>query len=117
MSAQPDHRGEALIPRPARTLEALREALAVLVPLRVPEMEREKDTALSTAVEQSSIAPLRGFLLRWAVVIEIERFPEVARRFHRAEYLAQVSEDPKTSREHVRETGEILRAAYRELGA
>lgn len=108
--------GVELIPRPERNPNALREALAVVAPARLPELEREKDEALSRAVEASSIDPLRGFLLRWAAVIEIERFPAVAQRFHRAEYLAHVSEESEVSREHVHESGEILRAAYRELG-
>ncbi|MCX4550162.1 hypothetical protein OG204_15800 [Streptomyces sp. NBC_01387] len=115
MSAQPEHSGGELIPRPDRTPDALREALAVVAPARMPEMEREKDKALAEAVRQSSIDPLRGFLLRWAVVIEIERHPATAQRFHRAEYLAQVSADPETSRRHVRESGDILRAVYGEL--
>ncbi|MEV0092476.1 DUF6247 family protein [Streptomyces sp. NPDC050738] len=117
MSAQPDHPGGELIRRPDRTPDALREALAVLAPARIPEMEREKDKALTEAVRQSSIDPLRGVLLRWAAVIEIERHPAMAQRFHRAEYLAQVSADPETSRRYVRESGDILRAAYTELDA
>ncbi|MFC4886895.1 DUF6247 family protein [Streptomyces beijiangensis] len=117
MSAQPEYPGGELIPRPDRTPDALRAALAVVAPARMPEMEREKDKALTEAVRQSSIDPLRGFLLRWAAVIEIERHPATAQRFHRAEYLAQVSADPETSRQYVRESGDILRAAYKDLDA
>lgn len=106
-----------LIPRPERTPNALREALSIVAPGRLPDMEREKDEALSRAVAAGSIDPLRGFLLRWAAVIEVERFPAVAQTFHRAEYMAHVSEDPAVSREYVHESGEILRSAYRELGA
>ncbi|WP_329121023.1 DUF6247 family protein [Streptomyces sp. NBC_01465] len=108
---------EELIPRPDRTPDALREALAIIAPTRIPEMEREKDKALTEAVRQSSVGPLQGFLLHWAAMIEIERLPATARRFHRAEHLAQVSADPETSRRNVRESGDILRTAYRDLNA
>ncbi|MFI5807254.1 DUF6247 family protein [Streptomyces sp. NPDC051561] len=106
-----------LLPRPERTVTALRDALAALAPSRVAEMDRERDGALSTAMRQGSLDPVQAFLLRWAVMIEIERFPELAGRFHHAERLAQSSEDPATSRRHLRESGDILRTAYRELGA
>ncbi|RCG19460.1 hypothetical protein DTL70_22030 [Streptomyces diacarni] len=115
MTTHPEEQAE-LVPRPERTPGALREALSVVAPGRLPDMDREKDEALAEAVRQSTIGPLRGFLLRWAAVIEIERFPAQARRFHRAEYLAHVSEDPEQARHHVHESGDILRAAYRELG-
>ncbi|WP_433890162.1 DUF6247 family protein [Streptomyces sp. CA-111067] len=106
-----------IAPRPDRTPDALREAIAKLAPYRLAEMEWEKNETLAMAVEQNSLAPVHMFLLRWAVVAEIERRPETARRLHRAEQVAAEAEDPELSRKAVREAGDIVRAAHRELGA
>lgn len=115
MTTQPDHAGE-LIPRPERTPAALRAALAVVAPERVPEMDASQRAAVAEAIEQSDIAPLRMFLIQWAAVIEIERFPDTARALRRAEYLAQTAGTPEESRRHVRAAGEILRAAHEAVG-
>lgn len=116
MGAAPLHHDGPIAPRPERTPEALREAIAALAPHRLPEMEKEKNETLAMAVAQNSIGPIRMFLLRWAVVAEIERHPETARRLRRAELVAQEAPDEATSRRAVREAGEIVREAHRELG-
>ncbi|MFG2678364.1 hypothetical protein [Streptomyces sp. NPDC048392] len=46
MSTQADH-GRELVPRPEQTPEALRSALAVVAPGRLPEMQRTKDEAFA----------------------------------------------------------------------
>ncbi|MFD3727818.1 hypothetical protein [Streptomyces sp. NPDC058671] len=71
---------------------------------------------MTEAIEQSGIPPLRMFLVEWAAVIEIERFPDTARELRRAAYLAQIAEDPEESRRYVREAGDIVRAAHRAVG-
>ncbi|MFI8515718.1 hypothetical protein ACIGHB_31785 [Streptomyces sp. NPDC085460] len=114
VTTQADHAGE-LIPRPERTPAALRAALAVVAPERLPEMDASQRAAVTEAIEQSGIAPLRMFLTEWAAVIEIERFPDTARALRRAEYLAQVTEDPEESRRYVRAAGDIIRAAHRQV--
>ncbi|MDR3084143.1 MAG: hypothetical protein LBV60_25050, partial [Streptomyces sp.] len=78
MSRQPDH-GAELIPRPERTPQALRAALAAIAPERLPEMDAGQCKAVAAAIEQSSIKPLQLFVIAWAANIEIERFPETAR--------------------------------------
>lgn len=50
MSTQADH-GHELAPRPEQTPDALRAALAVVAPARLPEMQRTKDEAFAKAVE------------------------------------------------------------------
>ncbi|MCM1945134.1 MULTISPECIES: hypothetical protein [Streptomyces] len=115
VTTQPDHTGE-LIPRPERTPAALRAALAVVAPERLPEMDASQRAAVTEAIEQSGITPLRMFLSEWAAVVEIERFPETARELRRAEYLAQIAEDPEESRRHVRAAGAIIRAAHEAVG-
>ncbi|WP_435969509.1 DUF6247 family protein [Streptomyces sp. Qhu_M48] len=116
MTTPPHHTGE-LVPRPERTPAALRAALAVVAPERLSEMDASQREAVTEAIEQSSITPLRMFLVQWAAIIEIERFPDTARALRRAEYLAQVSEDPEESRRYVRTAGDIIRAAHEAVGA
>ncbi|MGW6391359.1 DUF6247 family protein [Streptomyces sp. NPDC055103] len=115
VTTQPDRAG-GLIPRPERTPTALRAALAVVAPGRLPEMDASQREAVTEAIEQSDITPLRMFLSQWAAVIEIERFPDTARELRRAEYLAQISEDPEESRRYVRTAGDIIRAAHKAVG-
>ncbi len=117
MTAQPEHRTEELIPRPERTITALRAALAVVASDRLPEMQIEQAEAITGAIDSDTLDPIRGFLLRWAVVVEIERHPETAFKLRRAEYLMQVVEDPDDSRRHALTAAEIVRAAYQVLGA
>ncbi|MFC9057934.1 hypothetical protein ACFTXB_07730 [Streptomyces sp. NPDC057074] len=112
MSTQPDH-GAELIPRPARTPEALRAALAAIAPERLPEMDADQRKAVAAAIEQSSIKPLQLFMIAWAANIEIERFPEAARELRRAEYMANAAETLEESRHYVRISGDIIRAAYK----
>ncbi|MFF7778702.1 hypothetical protein ACFZCG_30315 [Streptomyces tanashiensis] len=115
MTTQPERGGE-LIPRPERTPAALRAALAVVAPERLPEMDASQRAAVAEAIEQSGIIPLRMFLVQWAAAIEIERFPDTARELRRAEYLAQIAEDPEESRRYVRVAGDIIRAAHKAVG-
>jgi len=117
VTAQPEHRTEELIPRPERTITALRAALAVVASDRLPEMQIEQAEAITGAIDSDTLDPIRGFLLRWAVVVEIERHPETAFKLRRAEYLMQVVEDPEDSRRHALTAAEIVRAAYQVLGA
>ncbi|WP_034087491.1 hypothetical protein [Streptacidiphilus albus] len=117
MTAQPEHHAEELIPRPERTITALKAALAVVASDRLLEMQAEQAEAITMAIDSDTLDPLRGFLLRWAVIVEIERHPEIALKLRRAEYLMQVEEEPEDSRRHALTAAEIIRAAYRALGA
>ncbi|MFI1255660.1 hypothetical protein ACH4U6_18040 [Streptomyces netropsis] len=96
MTTQPVHDGGALIPRPEKTFPALRAALAQVAPSRLAEMTTERDTVFTMATQSNSFGPIAMFQLKWATVIEIERFPDVARRLRAAEYAAQTldREDP-----------------------
>jgi hypothetical protein len=117
VTAQPEHHAEELIPRPERTITALKAALAVVASDRLLEMQAEQAEAITMAIDSDTLDPLRGFLLRWAVIVEIERHPETALKLRRAEYLMQVEEEPEDSRRHALTAAEIIRAAYRALGA
>ncbi|MEV5014045.1 DUF6247 family protein [Streptomyces sp. NPDC053780] len=106
-----------LIPRPERTPGALRAACAVVAPELLTAYDRAKDQALADAVDGGSLKPVHAYLWHWAALIEIERHPAVAKAYHRAEYLAQVSPTPDEARGHLirastlyREAAEAVRA-------
>ncbi|MFD7710110.1 DUF6247 family protein [Streptomyces sp. NPDC059785] len=100
-----------LIPRPERTPGALRAACAVVAPQLLTAYDQAKDQALAEAVEHGSLGPVHAYLAHWAALIEIERHPEYARAYHRAEYLAQVATTPEAAREHLVEASGIYREA------
>ncbi|MFE5123119.1 hypothetical protein [Streptomyces sp. NPDC056669] len=114
MTTQPVHDGGALIPRPDKTFPALRTALAQVAPSRLAEMTSERDTVFTMATQSNSFGPIAMFQLKWATVIEIERFPDVARRLRAAEQAAQVldREDPKwqAAMDEIREIMQAARA-------
>ncbi|RLU94716.1 hypothetical protein CTZ27_18575 [Streptomyces griseocarneus] len=106
----------ALIPRPEKTFPALRTALAQVAPARPAEMVAERDAVFTVATQADSFGPIAMFQLKWAVVIEIERCPDIARRLHAAERAAQTldREDPAW-RAAMDEIREILDAAHAEV--
>ncbi|MFF4225424.1 hypothetical protein ACFYZH_21525 [Streptomyces abikoensis] len=91
MTAQPEHgpqdgspRDRALIPRPERSPEAVRAALARVAPHRLGEMERHKEDALAAALRDGKIGHLQHWLAWWAAQVEIERRPDLSLRHHNA---------------------------------
>ncbi|MGR3931609.1 hypothetical protein [Streptomyces sp. BRA346] len=114
MTTQPDEYDGPLIPMPELTLPALRQAVAVVVPSRLPELFEDMQKAFVQAGEEGSVVPIQMFYRQWGVVVAIERHPEVARRLHAAE-RAMESEDPQVRARAIREAGDIVRAAHREV--
>jgi hypothetical protein len=114
MSAEHVHGDEPLIAMPALTLDALRQAVAVLVPSRLPEFFQEIQDAFSQAGDEDSVFPIRHFYQRWAATIAIERRPSVATRLHAAE-RALADSDAGIRERAIREAAEIVQAAYREV--
>ncbi|MFI7295686.1 hypothetical protein [Streptomyces sp. NPDC050121] len=103
-----------LIPRPEPTLLALRQAVAAVVPSLSPEFFEGLQRAFVRAGDEDSVAPIRMFYREWGVVVEIERCPETARRLHTAEQAVS-DPDPDVRDRAIREAGEIVRAAHREV--
>ncbi|MDX2679506.1 hypothetical protein [Streptomyces soliscabiei] len=103
-----------LIPRPELTLPALRQAVATVVPSRLPEFFEDLQRAFVRAGDEDSVVPIRMFYREWGVVVEIERYPETARRLHAAEQAVS-DPDPDIRDRAIREAGEIVRAAHREV--
>jgi hypothetical protein len=85
MTAEHVQGDEPLIAMPALTLDALRQAVAAVVPSRLPEFFQEIQDAFSQAGDEDSVYPIRHFYQRWGATIAIERRPSVAARLHAAE--------------------------------
>lgn len=114
MTEQPTTSGGPVIPRPALTLPALREALATVAPASLPEFFEAMQNAFVRAGEENTVLPIHMFYRQWAVIVEIERFPAVAARLHAAE-RALDSADPEVRARAIREAGEIVRQARDEV--
>jgi hypothetical protein len=103
--------GDALTPRPSQTLPALRQAVAAVAPGRLPEMFAKMQEAFVQAAEQGSVTPIHMFYREWAVIVEIERHPRIARHLHAAEQ-ALMSDDAQVRAAAIHDAGEIVRAAH-----
>jgi hypothetical protein len=114
MTAEHTHGEEPLIPMPALTLDALRRAVAVVAPSRLPEFFQEIQDAFSQAGDEDSVFPIRHFYQRWGATVAIERRPSVAARLHAAE-RALANPDAEARDRAIREAAEIVQAAYREV--
>lgn len=79
MTTQPDH-GAELIPRPERTPDAVRVALARIAPCRLAELEQHKENALAAAIRSGKIGHLTHWLDWWMSEVEIERRPDLFTR-------------------------------------
>jgi hypothetical protein len=111
MPGQAPGQGDPLIPQPSLALPALRQAVAAVAPGRLPEMFAKMQEAFDRAGEEGSVTPIHMFYREWAVIVEIERHPDVARRLHAAEQ-ALMSGDARVRDAAIREAGEIVRAAH-----
>ncbi|MFC7217076.1 hypothetical protein ACFQLX_02645 [Streptomyces polyrhachis] len=103
-----------LVPKPDLTLPALRQAVAVVAPSRLPGFFEDMQRAFVRAGDEGSVVPIRMFYREWGVVVEIARHPRIAARLRAAE-AALDSDDPEVRDRAVREAGEIVRAAHREV--
>jgi hypothetical protein len=112
MTGQAQGQGDPLIPQPSLTLPALRQAVAAVAPGRLSEMFTKMQEAFVRAGEEGSVTPIHMFYREWAVIVEIERHPETARRLHAAEQ-ALMSDDAPVRDAAIREASEIVRAAHR----
>jgi len=65
MTAEYPHGDEPLIPMPALSLPALRQAVATVAPSRLPEFFQEIQDAFTQAGDEDSVFPIRHFYQRW----------------------------------------------------
>ncbi len=98
MSTQPFHSTGELIPRPQKTPEALRAALAELDPARLAEMAASKDDAFALAAQTGRISHIHAWITWWASVVEVERRVDLRTRMREAEHLAKTldGDDPRS---------------------
>ena len=114
MSAQPVSPAGAM-PMPSPTPEALRAAVARLVPSRLDELNEHLVHAATQAQELDSTVPLRSFTEYWGIVVAIERDPERAARFHALEAVVDAGLDPAGARAALREIGTMVDEARAEV--
>jgi hypothetical protein len=105
------HNGE-LIPRPEKSPAALKAAVALVAADRLPELVDGQTRAMAEAIKEGTINPLRSFVAHWAAVVEIERVPQTAAAYHRANYLANHAQSRQECHAHAPEVATIYRAAY-----
>ncbi|MEU1181295.1 DUF6247 family protein [Streptomyces sp. NPDC005820] len=112
MSAQHAELDDApVIPRPDRTPAALRAACAIIAPHLLTAYDQARDQALAEALQHNSVKPVHAYLAHWAALMEIERHPETAKVYHRAEYLARLAGAPREARVHLATASGIYREA------
>ncbi|MFC5034839.1 hypothetical protein C8250_024715 [Streptomyces sp. So13.3] len=104
------------VPQPAATPEALRSALAIVAPVRLPAFDQERIAATDAARAAVSAAPLRRFVEQWAVYVAIERHPDRAARLRELEARAATVDDLDEARRVAAEVGAILATAAIEAG-
>src|SRR5215469_7498765 len=116
MTAEYPRGDEPLIPMPALSLPALRQAVATVAPSRLPEFFQDIQDAFSQAGEEDRVFPIRHFYQRWGATIAIERRPSMASRLHAAE-RALADPDAEIRQRAIQEAAEIVQAAYREVAS
>ncbi|MCZ4122150.1 hypothetical protein [Streptomyces sp. H39-S7] len=104
------------VPQPSAAPEALRSALAIVAPGRLPAFDQERIAATDAARTAVSAAPLRRFVEQWAVYVAIERHPDRAARLRELEALAATASDRDEARRIAAEVSEILATAAIEAG-
>ncbi|MER5935447.1 hypothetical protein [Streptomyces sp. NPDC002054] len=117
MTAQHLEGDGPLIPQPAMTREALRDAVRRIDMQSLPALDKECHEAFDRAAETGGINPLRFFLIKWATHVAIHRWPSRAAALEEAQRIAG---DPDATEEQFRTAMEtssrILAEAQREIG-
>ncbi|WP_116212369.1 DUF6247 family protein [Streptomyces olivoreticuli] len=105
-----------LIPRPANTPEALRTAVAQVMPDSLATFDAEYAEALCEAHSTGNAGPMRRLVGQWAVYVAIERHPKRAARFRCLEATADQAETVEEALAATSELGRILDQALAEAG-
>ncbi|MGW7104521.1 hypothetical protein [Streptomyces sp. NPDC054838] len=117
MTAQQLDAGGPLIPQPAMTREALRDAVRRIDMASLAALDKECNEAFDRAAETGAINPLRFFLIKWATHVAIHRWPARSAALLEAE---RVAGDPRATEQEFRAAMEtssrILAEAQAEIG-
>src|ERR1700727_2963260 len=106
MTAEYPQSDEPLIPMPALSLPALRQAVATVAPSRLPEFFQEIQDAFTQAGEEDSVFPIRHFSQRGGPPLALAGRPSAAARLPAAE-RALANPDPAVRDQAIREAAEI----------
>ncbi|WKK21234.1 hypothetical protein QZH56_20435 [Streptomyces olivoreticuli] len=105
-----------LIPQPANTPEALRAAIAKVMPASLTTFDAERVEALREARSTGNAGPMRRLVGQWAVYVAIERHPRRAARLRELEAISAVTESLDEARATASEIGRMLDQASAEVG-
>ena len=106
---------EPRFPMPARTEMPLRVAVRSLDLVAAIRYEDEFHAAWQEAVQTDSTIPLHTFLYRWAVFVELRRYPARAARLAELERTMARAEDAAGAREAASEIAALLDEAVWEI--
>ncbi|MBF9071198.1 hypothetical protein [Streptacidiphilus fuscans] len=112
MTTVPTPDGGALISRPELSAAALKAALAIVSPNQLPRMLEDEAKAVTETFRTDDTTHVRAFLMHWATVVEIERFPDRARSYHQAEYEAHNATTVDECRKYASIVGDIWRTCF-----
>jgi hypothetical protein len=102
---------QPVVPLPEREPAAIRAAVARLDPAALARFEADWTAATSRARDEYSLLPARYFIERWFTWVAVERWPQLAARFHACERIVAESLDRTERREAAAEISQILRQA------
>lgn len=107
--------GKPLFPIPPLTEMALRVAVKSLDPVAAVHFEDEFHAAWQEAVQTDSTVPMHTFLHRWAVFVELRRYPARAARLAELERKIAQAATCEAARDAAIEASELLDEAAREF--
>lgn len=112
MPAQHAERTNApLIPRPPKTEAALRVAVRQLDLAEAVKFEQEFREVWQEAAQTDSTVPMHTFLEKWAVWVELHRYPARSAKLRELERAFQETETREETREVGHEISELVQAA------
>ncbi len=106
---------DPLIPQPAATPEALREAVAVLDSERLGEFLSDLARAKAESRKTSSMRPMLAFYNKWSQFAALHRYPARRERLRKLEAIAGSEPDPVKNREAIKGISEPLTEAESEV--
>jgi hypothetical protein len=111
MSRLPVSGEQPVVPLPEREPAAIRAAVARIDPAALAKFEADWTAATARARDEYSLLPARYFVEHWFTWVAVERWPQLAARFHACERIVAESADRAERRAAAAEISQILRQA------
>lgn len=102
---------QPFVPLPEREPAAIRAAVARLDPAALARFEADWTAATARARDEYRPLLARYFVEHWFTWVAVERWPQLAARFHACERIVADSPDRTERREAAAEISQILRQA------